>query len=94
MQEVISARLAPRRLRRTGRTRSWGDVNLTLNRLVREGLLTGFKTNLSSPDRDGLKVAITPASGGGAEEARRRVEDDLSALVGEVMVTIAEHEPA
>jgi hypothetical protein len=26
---------------------SWGDINSVLNRLVREGVITGFSTNLS-----------------------------------------------
>ena len=86
----------PQRSRKSAR--SWGDINLTLNRMVREGVIAGFKTNLSSPDRSaGLRVTITPppsAEGREAEEIRSRVEADLEALVEGVVVTMDQHEPA
>ena len=85
----------PQRSRRSAR--SWGDINLTLNRMVREGVIAGFKTNLSSPDRSaGLCVTITPpaVSADEAEAIRIRVEADLEALVEGVVVTMDQHEPA
>jgi hypothetical protein len=85
----------PQRSRKSAR--SWGDINLTLNRMVREGVIAGFKTNLSSPDRSvGLRVTITPpaVSADEAEAIRARVEADLEALVEGVVVTMDQHEPA
>jgi hypothetical protein len=85
----------PQRSRKSAR--SWGDINLTLNRMVREGVIAGFKTNLSSPDRSsGLRVAITPPAvpADEAEAIRARVESDLEALVEGVVVTMDQHEPA
>ena len=71
--------------------RSWGDINLTLNRLVREGVISGFKTNLSSPDRtSGIQVAITAPNQDPEQEAeiRRRVSGDLEALIDDVEITV------
>jgi hypothetical protein len=85
---------APAQRPRKG-ARSWGDINLTLNRMVREGVISKFKTNLSSPDRSsGLTVAITPGATGGVEEIRERVAAELEALVEGVVVTIQEPEAA
>ena len=75
--------------------RSWGDINLTLNRLVREGIITGFKTNLSSPDRiSGLSVMIIPNPSGQVDEIPARVLGDLEALIDDVSVPIGEKEAA
>ena len=86
----------PQRSRKTAR--SWGDINLTLNRMVREGVIAGFKTNLSSPDRSaGLRVTIMPPSSAKpdeGEEIRAKVEADLEVLVEGVAVTMDQHEPA
>jgi len=56
---------------------SWGTINAALNRLVREGVITAFKTNLA--DRTGslnLHVIVT-ADGvkdkAKADEVKRRV---------------------
>jgi hypothetical protein len=96
MQHSDTLAVAPARAQRPRKTaRSWGDINLTLNRLVREGVISKFKTNLSSPDRNsGLEVAIIPVPNSDAEEARERVLGDLEALVEGVTVTIQEPEPA
>jgi hypothetical protein len=75
--------------------RSWGDINLTLNRLVREGVIQGFKTNLSSPDRTaGLSVTITLPSDSAVDPIRDRVSEELEALVEGVVVTVDQQQQA
>jgi hypothetical protein len=87
------AQARPVRARKSAR--SWGDINLTLNRLVREGIISGFKTNLSSPDRiSGLSVVIVPNPAGEADEIKARVLADLEALIDDVTVTIGEKQAA
>ena len=67
---------------------SWGDVNAALNRLVREGVITGFRTNLADPDRGpDLRITATApvvldtkASGydpAAVEQVRRTILDRL-----------------
>ena len=71
---------------------SWGSINAVLNRLVREGVITSFKTNIA--DRQsalGLHVIVTaPAAEEHtiAEEVRRRVSGELEALAEGVTVTV------
>jgi predicted TIM-barrel enzyme len=56
---------------------TWGDINLALNRLVREGVITGFWTNLAEPRAPlGLHVIVSPPS----------VVDDAAALAIEAVV--------
>jgi hypothetical protein len=43
---------------------SWGDVNVGLNGLVREGLISRFGTNLGDLNRSGpITVTVVPADG-------------------------------
>lgn len=78
---------------------SWGDVNVALNRLVREGVITGFRTNLAQPDRSsGLHVVAGAAVAGvgetfddAVEAVRERVALELARVTEEATVTI---EPA
>ncbi len=78
---------------------SWGDVNAALNRLVREGVITGFRTNLADPDRGpDLRITATApvvldtkASGydpAAVEQVRRTILDRLTMLVESPRVTI------
>jgi hypothetical protein len=71
---------------------SWGDVNAALNRLVREGVITGFRTNISEPSSTlALHVVITTDAaldGAGALAARARVEKQLEPLVPGAVVTV------
>ena len=46
---------------------SWGDVNAGLNRLVREGLITRFATNLGDANRSGA-VTVTVVAPDGFNE--------------------------
>jgi hypothetical protein len=88
-----ATRAKPERARKSAR--SWGDINLTLNRLVREGIISAFKTNLSSPDRtSGLTVNITPAPGTDIEAAKTRVMSDLEVLIEDAVVTVEEPQAA
>ena len=69
---------------------SWGDINATLNRLVREGVIAGFKTNRGDKARDaGLHVDITPRADDDAESVRNRIMGVLTPLDDEVTVTVA-----
>ena len=88
-----SVRAKPERARKSAR--SWGDINLALNRLVREGVISAFKTNLSSPDRtSGLSVMITPAPGSDIDAAKARVASDLEVLIEDAVVTVEEPQAA
>ena len=69
---------------------SWGDINAALNRLVREGVIAGFKTNRSDKSREGLHVEVTPAGGDDVESLRSRIMGVLTPLDDEVTVTVAE----
>ena len=81
---------------------SWGDVNAALNRLVREGVITGFRTNLANPERGSelLVAATAPVvldssaaeyDRAAVESVRQEVASRLSVLVENARVTI---EPA
>ncbi|TDR94387.1 hypothetical protein [Enterovirga rhinocerotis] len=74
---------------------SWGDINAALNRLVREGVIAGFKTNRGDKSsRDGLHVDIVPAAGGDAEGTRQTILDLLTPLDDEVTVAVTTATPA
>jgi hypothetical protein len=71
---------------------SWGAVNAVLNALVRDGVITAFRTNI--PDGRsalGLHVIVT-ATGmedrARAEAVRRRVADELEPLIQGAVVTV------
>ena len=71
---------------------SWGSINAVLNRLVREGVITAFKTNIA--DRRsalGLHVIVTAPTADDrakAEAVRRQVARALALLNEGVTVTI------
>lgn len=68
---------------------SWGDINAALNRLVREGVITGFKTNRGDKShQDGLQVSVVPGAGGDIEGIRSQILAVLTPLDDEVTVTI------
>jgi hypothetical protein len=74
------------------RSASWGDVNAVLNRLVREGRIAGFWTNLAEPrSAVGLHIIVVPA--GHVDEARSRelrteVLERLAPLALDPVVTV------
>ena len=71
---------------------SWGDINAVLNRLVREGTIAGFWTNLGeAPTPFGLHVIVAPVGPvdqAGAEDLRARVAQRLEPLAADVTVTV------
>lgn len=74
---------------------SWGDINAALNRLVREGVIAGFKTNRGDKSHlQGLRVNVVPGAGGDIEGIRSQILAVLSPLDDEVTVTIAEDNAA
>jgi hypothetical protein len=76
---------------------SWGSVNAVLNRLVREGVITGFRTNIA--DRQsalGLHVVITAAGVQDrerAEDVRRHVARELEPVIEGPVVTVDRSDP-
>ena len=74
---------------------SWGDINAALNGLVRDGLITGFKTNRGDKShQDGLHVNVVPSEGGDVEGIRTRILAVLTPLDDEVTVTVGAGAPA
>ena len=74
---------------------SWGDINAALNRLVREGVIAGFKTNRGDKSHQvGLHVSVVPAQPGDDEGVRSRILAVLTPLDDEVTVTIGAVEPS
>lgn len=67
---------------------SWGDINAALNRLVREGVIAGFKTNRGDKTSLGLHVDVTSGADGDCEEIRTRILAILLPLDDEVTVTV------
>ena len=61
---------------------SWGDLNARLNRLVREGVISGFRTNLASrPDPSMLAISIAPGPAAPGAVGRLDAEKALCARV-------------
>ncbi|WP_375461050.1 hypothetical protein [uncultured Enterovirga sp.] len=74
---------------------SWGDINAALNRLVREGVIAGFKTNRGDKSLDSsLHVNVTPAPNDDVDTVRDRILSVLTPLDDEVTVTVGAEEPA
>jgi DNA-binding Lrp family transcriptional regulator len=71
---------------------SWGAINAALNRLVSEGVITGFKTNLA--DRKtalALHVIVQAenvSDANGAETVRKQVLAVLDELGEDATVTV------
>jgi hypothetical protein len=65
----------------TKRKTTRGDVIAILNRLVREGVITSFKTDLFDKDRsDKPDVAVAPSDPENCGEALRQVREALEPL--------------
>jgi hypothetical protein len=74
---------------------SWGDINAALNRLVREGVIAGFKTNRGEKSHDaGLHVNVTVKPEDDVESARGRIMSVLTPLDDEVTITVGAASPA
>ena len=65
-------------------------VNVVLNRLVREGIISGFRTNFDFPDGPHTPQVTVSVSGERSPEAARLlVVDALAEVVVGVDVTVA-----
>ena len=82
---------------------SWGDLNARLNRLVRQGVISGFRTNLASrPDPASLTIAVVPGaaapkppgSSTSAEALRAWVSSALSGIAPQATITVEEQHAA
>lgn len=73
---------------------SWGDVNAALNRLVREGVIIGFKTNRGEKSDSALRVSVTPAPDFDVEAVHSQIMGVLTPLDDEVTVTVGAEAPA
>ena len=75
-----------------GRGSLHGNVNATLNRLCRDGVIAEFKTNLMSPSKEwGLHVIVAPPEelvGERIEALRGKVAEALEPLSTAVTVTV------
>ncbi len=68
-------------------------VNVVLNRVVREGVISGFKTNFGNlGEADSPHVTVAVAEGQSLEEVRALVMDAVMGVVGGIDVTAARHE--
>jgi predicted TIM-barrel enzyme len=71
---------------------TWGDINLVLNRLVREGVIAGFWTNLAEPRAAlGMQVIVAPATDvddAAALAIQELVRDKLARCAPEAVVTV------
>jgi hypothetical protein len=69
---------------------SWGDLNARLNRLVREGVISGFRTNLATrPDPADLAIIVTPGPAAPSPIGRLAAVDALRARVAAALGGIA-----
>jgi hypothetical protein len=69
---------------------SWGDLNARLNRLVREGVISGFRTNLATrPDPADLAIIVTPGPAAPPPVGRLAAEEALRARVAAALGGIA-----
>ena len=70
---------------------SWGDINAALNGLVREGVISGFKTNRGDKSHDvGLHVRVTAPEGESEDSVRAKIMNLLEPLDDEVTVSVGE----
>jgi hypothetical protein len=72
-----------------GRRSVRGDVNVILNRLVREGMIASFETSFDDRESTGrARVIITPASTVDREAVKRTVTAALKRFSGAITVTV------
>jgi hypothetical protein len=72
-----------------GRRSVRGDVNVILNRLVREGMIASFETSFNDREATGrARVTITPASTVDPEAVKRTVAAALEPFSGAITVTV------
>lgn len=70
----------------------WGNVNAALNRLTREGVIAGFKTNFGRtmpPGEPHVVITVGPATAGTKEEDLiRQVASVLDPVIEGCTITI------
>ena len=72
-----------------GRRSIRGDVNVILNRLVREGMIAAFDTSFGDREATGrVRVVITPASTVDRDAVERTVTAALEQFSGAITVTM------
>ena len=80
---------------------SWGDLNARLNRLVRQGVISGFRTNLATrPDPRSLTIVVVPGTaapklpgeGSAAEAVRDRVRAVLAGIAPDAAISVEEQQ--
>jgi hypothetical protein len=75
---------------------SWGDLNARLNRLVREGVISGFRTNLASrPDPSELAIVVMPGRDSvaiPADALRRHIGAALAGIAPDAAITVEEQQ--
>ncbi len=70
-----------------------GDIIAVLNRLVREGVITAFRTNFSVKNNSaGLHIAVTP-NGADADGVKEQIHQALGPLAREVIISIEDQGP-
>jgi hypothetical protein len=71
---------------------TWGDINLVLNRLVREGVITAFWTNLAEPRAAAnLQVIVAPPADiddSAAVAIQALVQEKLARCAPDAVVTV------
>ncbi len=66
-----------------------GKVNVVMNRLVREGIIAGFKTNFGyDNETTSPQVTVTALEGRSPEEVRALVVDALTETAISIDVTV------
>jgi hypothetical protein len=66
-----------------------GDINVILNRLVREGVIASFDSTFDDKEATGpARVTITPGTAVDPEAVKRTVAEALEAFSGAITVTV------
>ena len=70
----------------------WGNVNAALNRLTREGVISGFKTNFGRTMPAGAPHVVVTATGvtdaAGEEAVRQQVASVLEPVIEGCTITV------
>lgn len=64
---------------------SWGDLNIALNTLVKEGLIAGYKTSRADKNAE-VSIEVSTPSGADQAEVVRRVRELLTGQFADAKV--------
>lgn len=64
---------------------SWGDLNIALNTLVKEGLIAGYKTSRADKNTE-VGIEVSTPSGADQAEVVRRVRELLTGQFADAKV--------